>query len=81
MRARARALVTGKYYEIYRKENLAWGELTDLPKSIQEIVAALSLPQGETHIQERVFDQIQLDDLKLMMGQLFLWIFRQTFWK
>ena len=59
------ALDKGKCFEIYRKEILAWGELTDLPKSKQGIVVALSLPENhETHIRERVFDQIPLKDLK-----------------
>ena len=41
----------GKCFEIYRKEILAWGELTDLPKSKQGIVVALSLPEDyKTHI-------------------------------
>ena len=48
----------GKCFEIYWKEILAWGELTDLPKSKQGIVVALSFPEDdETHIRERVFDQ------------------------
>ena len=59
------ALVKGKCFEIYRKKILAWGELTDLPKSKQGIVVALSLPENhETHIRERVLDQIPLKDLK-----------------
>ena len=36
---------TEKVLEIYRKYFLAWGELTDLPKSKQGIVDALSLPE------------------------------------
>ena len=35
------ALYKEKCFEIYRKEVLAWGELTDLPKSKQGIVVAL----------------------------------------
>ena len=59
------ALNKGKCFEIYRKEILAWGKLTDLPKSKQGIVITLSLPEDdETHIRERVFDQIPLQDLK-----------------
>ena len=59
------ALDKGKCFEIYRKEILAWGDLTDLPKYKQGIVVALSLPEDdETHIRERVFDQIPLQDLK-----------------
>ena len=48
------ALDKRQCYEIYRKENLAWGELTDLPKSTQGTVIALSLPKDdETHMRER----------------------------
>ena len=47
----------GKCFEIYRKEILAWGEQTDLPKSKQ------GLPEDdETHIRERDFDQIPFQD-------------------
>ena len=67
------ALDKGKCFEIYRKEILAWGELTDLPKSKQGIVVALSLPENhETHIRERVFDQIPLKDLKTDDGLIIL---------
>ena len=70
------ALVKGKCFEIYRKEILAWGELTDLPKSKQGIVIALSLPEDDkTHIRERVFDQIPLKDLKTDDGLIILLIF------
>ena len=67
------ALDKGKCFEIYRKEILAWGELTDLPKSKQGIVVALSLPEDdETHIRGRVFDQIPLQDLKTDDGLIIL---------
>ena len=67
------ALTKGKCFEIYRKEILAWGELTDLPKYKQGIVVALSLPEDvETHIRERVFDQIPLQDLKTDDGLIIL---------
>ena len=67
------ALNKGKCFEIYRKEILAWGELTDLPKYKQGIVVALSLPEDdETHIRERVFDQIPLQDLKTDDGLIIL---------
>ena len=57
------ALVKGQCFDIYRKEILAWGELADLRESKQGIVIALSLPEDDkTHIQERVFDQIPLND-------------------
>ena len=67
------ALDKGKCFEIYKKEILAWGELTDLPKSKQGIVIALSLPEDDiTHIRERVFDQIPLKDLKTDDGLIIL---------
>ena len=48
------ALDREKSYEVYRKEILAWGELSDLLRSKQGIVVALSLPEDdETHIRER----------------------------
>ena len=63
----------GKSFEIYRKEILAWGELSDLPKSKQGIVVALSLPEDDnTYIRERVFDQIPLQDLKTDDGLIIL---------
>ena len=63
----------GKCFEIYRKEILAWGELSDLPKSKQGIVVALSLPEDDnTYIRERVFDQIPLQDLKTDDGLIIL---------
>ena len=52
----------------YMKDILAWGELTDLPKSKLEIVVAWSLPEDETHIWERELDQKQLEDLKTNDG-------------
>ena len=67
------ALDKGKCFEIYRKEILAWGELSDLPKSKQGIVVALSLPEDDnTYIPERVFDQIPLQDLKTDNGLIIL---------
>ena len=63
----------GKCFDIYRKEILAWGELTDLPKSKQGIVVALSLPEDDnTRIREKVFDQISLQDLKTDDGLIIL---------
>ena len=67
------ALDKGKCFEIYWKEILVWEELTDLPKSKQGIVVALSLlVDDETHIRERVFDQILLQDLKTDDGLIIL---------
>ena len=46
----------------YKKLFLAWGELADLLKSKLVIAVALSLTEDETHIPERVFVQIILED-------------------
>ena len=55
----------GKPYERFRQELLAWKEITDLSSSKQGIAIALSLPEDdETHIRDKVFDQISIDDLK-----------------
>ena len=44
---------------------LAWREVTDLRKTIQGIVIALSLRKGhENQVREKVFEQISLDHLK-----------------
>ena len=54
-----------KTYERFRQETLAWTEITDLGKEKQAIAIALSLPEeDETKIREKVFDQLQLEDLK-----------------
>ena len=62
-------------YERYRQELKAWQEVTDIPKTKQDIAIALSLPQdsGESGIREKVFDEIELKDLK--MGWKFWLIF------
>ena len=55
----------GDSYELYRKEILAWGEMTDIPKKKQGIVVALSLPgDHKRQIKQNVFDQIPLENLK-----------------
>ena len=44
---------------------LAWLEVTDICKTKQGIVIALSLPKNEEfQIKEKVFSQVSLDDLK-----------------
>ena len=49
------ALDKGKCFEYILERNFSLGELTDLPKSKQGIVVALSLQEDdETHIRERV---------------------------
>ena len=56
----------GKCYELFRKESLAWGEVTDLPKTKQGIVIVFSLPEDDDrrHIKENIFDQISMENLK-----------------
>ena len=54
-----------KSYENLRQELLAWSEITDISKSKQGIVIALSLSENdETQISDKMFDQISIDDLK-----------------
>ena len=72
----------GGNYELYRKQILAWTELTDLAKNKQGIVVALSLPEDETNIKEKVFDEIPLEDLKTADGLIILFkVFGQAFGK
>ncbi|XP_053390667.1 uncharacterized protein LOC128553511 [Mercenaria mercenaria] len=55
----------GKNYERFKQELLAWKEITDLSKQKQSIAVALTLPEDdESQIREKVFDQLQLDELK-----------------
>ena len=54
-----------KSYEFYKLQLLAWREVTDICKTKQGIVIALSLPENEEfQIKEKVFSQVSLDDLK-----------------
>ena len=55
-----------KTYEQYKVELEAWQAITDLPKEKQAIAVALSLPQtpDTTGIRERVFEELELSDLK-----------------
>ena len=52
-----------KSYERYKQELTAWREITDLSKEKQGIAIALSLPEND-NIREKVFDEIDLSDLK-----------------
>ena len=62
-----------KTYERFRQGTLAWTEITDLGKEKQAIAIALSLPEeDETKIREKVFDQLQLEDLKGVNGMSIL---------
>ena len=57
--------LTGVSYELYKQKLLAWREVTDLRKDKQGVVIALSLPEDDKNkIQEKVFSQIGLEDLK-----------------
>ena len=52
-------------YELYKQKLLAWREVTDLSKEKQGVAIALSLPEEDKNkIQEKVFNQIGLDQLK-----------------
>ena len=54
-----------KSYELYKLQLLAWREVTDICKTKQGIVIALSLSENEEfQIKEKVFNQVSLDDLK-----------------
>ena len=59
-----------KTYERYKLELKAWKEVTDIAKEKQGIVVALSLPQDENEsgIREKVFDEIELSELKKENG-------------
>ena len=55
--------------ERYKRELLAWKEVTDLSSRKQAIVVALSLPEEDgTHIRDKVFDQLPLEELKKENG-------------
>lgn len=54
-----------KSYELYKQELSAWNEITEIDKKKRGIAIALTLPENdESQIREKVFDQLQLDDLK-----------------
>ena len=52
------------HYERYRIELEAWREITDLEKEKQGIAIALTLPEDEERIREKVFDELSIADLK-----------------
>lgn len=63
------ALTKGKSYELYKQELLAWNEITDLHKTKRGVAIALTLPESDKHrIREKVFDQIDIEDLKKENG-------------
>lgn len=58
-----------KTYELFKQELLAWKEVTELDKKKQGVAIALSLPENdESQIREKVFDQLNLEDLKKETG-------------
>ena len=58
-----------KSYELYKQELLAWSEITDLDNKKRGVAIAFTLPENdESKIQEKVFDQIKLADLKKDTG-------------
>ena len=59
-----------KSYERYKQELKAWRIVTDLPKKKQGIAIALSLPEDgdETGIREKVFEELELEDLERDTG-------------
>ena len=61
-----------KNYERLRQELTAWKEITDLSKDKQGIAIPLSLPDDESQIREKVFDQIPVADLKRDDGLIVL---------
>ena len=57
--------LTSVSYERYKQKLLAWREVTDFIKDKQGVAITLSLPEDDKNkIQEKVFSQISLDDLK-----------------
>ena len=55
-----------KNFEIYKLELLAWSEVTEISKSKQAIVIALSITDDD--IRENIFTQLSLEDLKQEKG-------------
>ena len=55
----------GKAYERYKRDLKAWAEVTELAKKKRGIAIALSFPEDdEFGIREKIFDEIDLDELK-----------------
>ena len=66
-------------YELWKLETRAWTVITDLGKEKQAIAVALNLPDEEKNgIKERVFDELELNDLKRENGMDILFVFGQT---
>lgn len=57
-----------KSFELYKTELLAWRQVTDLTKQKQGIAIALSLPEDDSGIRAKVFEEIPLSDLNCDSG-------------
>lgn len=69
-------LTNRKAYEQFKAETLAWAQITELNKEKQAIAVALNLPEDDQHkIRERVFEELDLDDLKSKEGLSILFKF------
>ena len=63
-------------YELWKLETRAWSVITDLEKETQAIAVALNLPNTEKNgIKERVFDELEINDLKRENGMDILFKF------
>ena len=61
--------LASKSYELYKQELLAWREVTEVCRSKQGIVIALTLPNEEPFkVRENVFYNLSLDELKRENG-------------
>ena len=53
-----------KSFDRYKQELSAWKEVTEMDKKKQGIAVALTLPDDETGIREKIFEEMDLDELK-----------------
>ena len=61
--------LASKSYELYKQELLAWREVTEVCRSKQGIVIALTLPNEEPFkVRENVLNNLSLDELKRENG-------------
>ena len=61
--------LASKSYELYKQELLAWREVTEVCRSKQGIVIALTLPNEEPfRVRENVLNDLSLDELKRENG-------------
>ena len=61
--------LASKSYELYKQELLAWREVTEVCRSKQGIVIALTLPNEEPfRVRENVLNNLSLDELKRENG-------------